>query len=76
MVARLEQAGRLATGQAGADRHAGTEPLGQRHDIRLDAGVLVAEPLAGARHAALHLVQISSQPCSSHIWRKPFWNST
>ena len=39
-----------------ADRHARAQALGQRHHVGLDAGPLVREPLAGAAHAALHLV--------------------
>src|SRR5690606_5971267 len=47
----------LARGQAGADGHARAQALGQGHDVRLDAGVLVGEPLAGAADATLHLVE-------------------
>ena len=43
--------------QAGADRHAGPETLGERHHVGADAGVLEDEPLAGAADAGLHLVE-------------------
>ena len=39
-----------------ADGNAGGQALGQRHHVELDAGPLVAEPLAGTAHAGLHLV--------------------
>ena len=37
------------------------ERLGQRHDVGLDAGVLMAEQLAGAAHPDLHLVEDQQQ---------------
>ena len=40
-----------------ADRETTAERLGERHDVRLDAGTLIGEQLAGAAHAALHLVE-------------------
>ena len=40
-----------------AQRHAGRDPLGREHDVGDDAGVLGREHLAGAPHAALHLVE-------------------
>ena len=56
MVARLEDVGGLRAGHHRADGHARAQALGQRHHIREDAGPLVRKPLAGAAHAALHLV--------------------
>ena len=43
--------------EARADRHAVAESLGERHHVGHDARVLEREPLAGAAHAALHLVE-------------------
>ena len=56
MVARLENLRRLGACHHGADRHARAQTLGQRHDVRDDAGPLVGKPFAGAAHATLHLV--------------------
>jgi hypothetical protein len=56
VVARAEDVGGLGAGHHGADRHARAQALGQRHHVGLDARPLVGEPLAGAAHAALHLV--------------------
>ena len=50
----------LPRGQAGADRHARAQALGQRHHVGLDAGLLVGEPFAGAADAALHFVAASA----------------
>ena len=57
VVARAEHAGRARAADDGADRHARAEALGERHHVGPDAGPLVREPLAGAAHAALHLVE-------------------
>jgi len=57
MVARLEYLGCGALGQAGADRHASGEPLGQRNHIRMKTRVLIVEPFAGAAQAALDLIE-------------------
>ena len=57
VVARAEHVGRARAADDGADRHARAEALGERHHVGLDAGPLVREPLAGAAHAALHLVE-------------------
>jgi hypothetical protein len=47
----------LARGHGRAQRHARGDALGDRDDVGDDARpVLDAEPLAGAAHAALHLV--------------------
>jgi hypothetical protein len=56
VVARLEHAGGAAGREAGADRHAGAEPLGQGHDVGKDTGMLVGKPYPGAADAALDLV--------------------
>ena len=48
-------------GKAGADREAAAERLRQRHDVGRHAGALVSEDLAGAAHAALHLVEDQQQ---------------
>ena len=52
---------RLGGGEASADRKAAAERLGERHDVRLDAGALVGEEVAGAAHAGLHLVEYQQQ---------------
>ena len=52
-----EQAGGRAEREAGADRQAAAEALGQRDDVRLDAVGLVREPVPGAADAGLHLVE-------------------
>ena len=57
VVARAEHARRGPGGHAGADRHAVSQPLGERHHVGLDAGPLVREPVAGAADAALHFVE-------------------
>ena len=46
----------LLAGGDGGQRIARGDALGDGHDVRLDAVVLVAEPLAGAAHAGLDLV--------------------
>ena len=56
------QAGRqqlrgLAGRQAGADRQAAAETLGQRDDVGGDAVVLMGEKRSGAAHPGLHLVE-------------------
>ena len=47
--------------EEGADRESAAERLGERHDVGLDAGTLIGEQLAGAAHAALHLVEDQQQ---------------
>ena len=47
--------------QAGPEREPATDTLGGRHDIRLYPVVLVSVQLAGARHAALNLVEDQHQ---------------
>ncbi len=56
VVANLEDVGRLRACHDSADRHPGTQPFGKRHHIGRDTGPLVREPLSGAPHAALNLV--------------------
>ena len=47
--------------QAGADRKAAAERLGQRHDVGRDAGVLIGEHVAGAADAGLYFVENQQQ---------------
>ena len=47
----------LAEADAGADRQAAAEALGEREDVGEDALGLVGEPRAGAADAALDLVE-------------------
>ena len=54
--------GRFRRRQAGADRKAAAERLGQRHDVGRDAGVLIGEQVAGAADAGLDLVEDQQQP--------------
>ncbi len=61
MRANRHALGGFGGGQAGADRKAAAERLGERHDIRLDADTLIAEQRAGAAHAGLHLVEHEQQ---------------
>ncbi|MNZ70126.1 hypothetical protein D3C78_884470 [compost metagenome] len=56
MVARQHEPVCFAVCQAGPDREAVPQPLGQGHYVRLDAGMLKTEPLAGTTHARLHFV--------------------
>ena len=57
MAARLQQLRRGAAREAGADRVAVAERLGDGGDVRRHAGALAGEHGAGAAHAGLHLVQ-------------------
>src|SRR6266511_2425306 len=57
VAARSEQGGRVAERDAGAERQAAAEPLGERDHIWLDAFRLVGEPVPGAADAGLYLVQ-------------------
>ena len=43
--------------EAGADREAAAQALGQRHDVGRYPGPFVGEQAAGPPHAALHLVE-------------------
>ena len=54
---RLEHLGDLGLGDHHARRDAAGEGLGAGQDVGLDAVVLVGEPLAGAAHAGLDLVE-------------------
>ena len=53
--------GRLGGGQAGAEREAAADALGERHDVGRDARPLIGEELAGAADAGLHLVEDQQQ---------------
>ena len=57
MRAGLEVLGDVLLGQDGAHREATGDALGGGQHVRLDVGPLMGEQLAGAPHAALHLVQ-------------------
>ncbi len=57
MAAGLEEGGRGSGGEAGADRHAVGEPLGERDHVGPDRRMLEREPGAGAAGAALHFVE-------------------
>ena len=52
---------RLLGGQAGAQREAAADALGDRHDVGRDAGPFMGEELAGAADAALHFVEHQQQ---------------
>ena len=56
VLAGAQAVGDLRAGDGGAEREAVGDPLGQHHDVRLDAEVLDGEHLAGAAEAGLHLV--------------------
>ena len=47
--------------QQGRQRHAAADALAERHDVGLDAGVLVVEQLSGPAHAGLDLVDDQQQ---------------
>ena len=49
-------------GQAGAEREAAADRLGNRHDVRRDPGALIGEQLAGAPDAGLNLIEHQQQP--------------
>jgi hypothetical protein len=52
----------LGGGEAGAEREPAAERLGQCHDVRHHAGVLIGEQVAGAPHPGLHLVEHEQKP--------------
>ena len=47
--------------EAGADRKAAAQRLGDRHDVGRDPGPFIGEQPAGPPHAALHLVEDQQQ---------------
>src|SRR6266700_6730017 len=53
----VEQVLGRAEGEAGADRQATAEALGQGDDVRTDPGLLEGEPVAGTADAGLDLVE-------------------
>ena len=57
MVARLQRGGAVAEADAGADRQAAAEALGQGEDVGGDPFGLVREPRAGPADAGLDLVE-------------------
>jgi hypothetical protein len=62
VVAGGENGGVIRAGDAGADRQAPAEPLGQGHHVRPHGRVLPRPHRAGAAHAALHLVEDQQRP--------------
>ena len=52
-----EQGPRVAEREAGTDREAATEALGDGHDVGADAAGQVGEPPSGAAHPGLDLVE-------------------
>ncbi len=69
VVARLERLRKLAPGDAGADRQAVAQRFGQGDHVRLRAGVLEAEHLAGPAEPGLDLVEDQRQVVLSHRLR-------
>ena len=61
VVARLEHGGHLARAQHAPTGKPLPIALAMRHDVGHDAGVLEAEPAAGAAEAGLHLVDHHQQ---------------
>ena len=57
MGARHHRLRDFALGEAGAEREAGTDALGDGHDVRLDPRPLVGKELARPAVAALNLVE-------------------
>ena len=60
MVAGLEHR-RVLLRQRAADRHAAPESLGERHDVGLNAHLLIRPQRARASDAGLHLVEDQQQ---------------
>lgn len=56
VTALLKYSGTASGGQAGTDGNTRCQPLGQRHHIRQDAGMLVREPTTGTTGATLDFV--------------------
>ena len=47
--------------EQGGQRHAAADALAERHDVGLDAGMLVVEQFSGPAHAGLDLVDDQEQ---------------
>ena len=61
MRARSHALGSLRGRKTGAERKAAADALGDRHDIRRDADLLIGKEPAGAAHAGLHFVEHQQQ---------------
>ncbi len=57
MAARPEAARDLFARQHRAQRQASAQGFCQRHDIRLDTEVFIAEKFPGPPHAGLHFIE-------------------
>ena len=69
MLAGFEQPTGLPDADAGSDRQAAAEPLGQRDDVRPDTGGLMGEPRAGAADPVCTSSITSSAPRAAVISR-------
>ena len=68
LVAMFEAGGVFGREQR-RQRHAAADAFAERHDVGLDAGVLVVEQLSGAAHAGLDLVEDQQQAVL--LWSAP-----